>query len=130
MELKTKGQAELAMTIATLAIVLSQIAKYYRETKIVVTIVLGALTTNLSTGLTGQALAAYISPVCTVGSAKQRNNICLDRNTANSCRYNHRRWHGSSESSYESGLIRAQNCHDDVPQGMKVVNAIAICYGQ
>lgn len=46
--LKSKGQAQLAMTIATMAIVL-----------VVVVIVLGQLTANLGTGLTGAALAAY-----------------------------------------------------------------------
>ena len=48
MKLKNKGQANLAMGIATMAIVL-----------VVVIIVIGQLTTNLGTGLTGASLAAY-----------------------------------------------------------------------
>lgn len=43
-----KGQADLAINIATLAVVL-----------VVVVIVLGQLTGSLGTGLTGAALAAY-----------------------------------------------------------------------
>jgi hypothetical protein len=48
MKTDNKGQADLAITIATLAVVL-----------VVVVIVLGQLTANLGNGLTGNALAAY-----------------------------------------------------------------------